>query len=747
MSSKYISKVIKIEIYILFIILFIPLIFSQQNQLIEINYSFYNNSYQENKIDFSNLLLRVKTLNDSICKYSQINGVSFSNMEGNFDLNSGKIHEKSFNFLGDGLYKYYIKCYDNSLNIGEPAEFNLTIIVNSFVTAEIILSKETPLKAGKVDVTLITSKIVSGTPSLTYSFDGIVYNDLPLFGSEKIWKGYLLIPKNIEEKIVSFKFRANDLEGRQGTTITRGNVFVVDTIKPKIISFITAVGYEGSINLDWYFEDDDIKEFKIYRSNNPNPDYTNFYRTVDNPPFIDNLVEKGKTYYYRVSAVDNAGNEGDLSREVYATALISNVSSSTSKGLSLELLGFVQNFLIELESVITEVDRIKQSISEKSENEKVLFNDLKLIKKIDDSKLEILNLKKEIENYKLQDLSREELNKKLDAGRLRLNVIKKKIPESLVILDQEYNSEEVNEDTINYILLEINSDISDKDRQKIIKESMKIYKDLDIKIKNFFYNIEINYMDASKSQETVIKREVFAELENKENLSFIEKIPKEAVESSNEITFISGDYKIIKEDPIISYSSDTKKIIYTINRKLSLSSFKNSKIILLYNLQEKDNQTKNSLITGYFIFIKDNQSYLGIILGVILVLILFFYLIYSKKVSFSDYFIKINKDLQEVLEFVNKKNIKDAEKRYKDLKSYYKFLSKKEKKKIYPKIIKIHDKILLTKLEEVLKEFENNKSKDAFLSSQKIYDSLSEKSKKHIRHIFEKIKNDFQNDK
>jgi hypothetical protein len=92
--------------------------------------------------------------------------------------------------------------------------------VNSLVSAKISLSKESPLKTGKVEVTLLTSRLISQTPSLTYSFDGIVYNDLPLYGSDTTWKGYLIISKNIEQGVVSFRFKASDLEGRLGQEIT-----------------------------------------------------------------------------------------------------------------------------------------------------------------------------------------------------------------------------------------------------------------------------------------------------------------------------------------------------------------------------------------------------------------------------------------------------------------------------------------------------------------------------------------------
>src|SRR3989339_530244 len=122
----------------------------------------------------------------------------------------------------------------------------------------------------------------------------------------------------------SFDFKANDLEGRQGTKIISGGVVKVDTLNPSTILEIVAVGYDGEIKLDWHYNGD-YKEFNIYRSLSANPDFTDFYKISGSNSFNDKWVEDGKTYYYRVSVIDDAGNEGELSSQVYATSLLNNV--------------------------------------------------------------------------------------------------------------------------------------------------------------------------------------------------------------------------------------------------------------------------------------------------------------------------------------------------------------------------------------------------------------------------------------
>ena len=94
-----------------------------------------------------------------------------------------------------------------------------------------------------------------------------------------------------------------------------------------------------------WLDEEDIDEFKIYRSTSPGVGYTDFHTETENEPFRDRGVEKGKTYYYRVTAIDKAGNEASLSKEVYATVLLNEQSTSSSSGLELRLRGRVDNFL------------------------------------------------------------------------------------------------------------------------------------------------------------------------------------------------------------------------------------------------------------------------------------------------------------------------------------------------------------------------------------------------------------------
>lgn len=81
--------------------------------------------------------------------------------------------------------------------------------------------------------------------------------------------------------------------------------------------------------------DSDMAYYKIYRSQahgfTPSP--VNYIAKVDHPDtiYVDIGLVSGQNYYYRISAVDSAGNESDFSDEVNAMPLESNILLSSTQ--------------------------------------------------------------------------------------------------------------------------------------------------------------------------------------------------------------------------------------------------------------------------------------------------------------------------------------------------------------------------------------------------------------------------------
>jgi fibronectin type 3 domain-containing protein len=58
--------------------------------------------------------------------------------------------------------------------------------------------------------------------------------------------------------------------------------------------------------------------YNVYRSTVPGTGYVKIASLVPQPPYEDHLVISGRTYFYVVTSVDQAGRESRFSKEVQA---------------------------------------------------------------------------------------------------------------------------------------------------------------------------------------------------------------------------------------------------------------------------------------------------------------------------------------------------------------------------------------------------------------------------------------------
>ena len=95
-----------------------------------------------------------------------------------------------------------------------------------------------------------------------------------------------------------------------------------DTTPPAAPSSLTGTSGDGVITLEWNApSDNDLDGYLVYRSGSAFSDASGAQRVsgdapIEQPVYDDTEVENGTTYYYRVAAVDEAGNESDLSSSV-----------------------------------------------------------------------------------------------------------------------------------------------------------------------------------------------------------------------------------------------------------------------------------------------------------------------------------------------------------------------------------------------------------------------------------------------
>ena len=189
------------------------------------------------------VVLRITTAAETTCTYWN-SVVPITAFSGEYGLT----HEVYLTGLEEGFHEYNVSC-------GANLPMEIDFATNIPIYATIGISETPPLREGKYKINLITSESCLEEPLLQYTFDEITYKQISLKGSGKNWEGYLIIPSGTGEAVGSFIFRGTDLAGRQGTKITGDSMFVVDTINPPTIETIDAVGYEGQVKLNWFYEE------------------------------------------------------------------------------------------------------------------------------------------------------------------------------------------------------------------------------------------------------------------------------------------------------------------------------------------------------------------------------------------------------------------------------------------------------------------------------------------------------------
>ena len=647
-----------------------PLLIAANSVTINTFYDFSNDSFIDSTVyKTDSVVLRVKTSVETECYYSKEIYPSTP-----FQGEYGLTHEIYLENIEEGFHEYYIRCGESSNPI-----MKINFATSTPIYATIKISENAPLKSGRYKINLITSKTSLNTPLLEYSFDDLVYKTIPLRGSGKNWEGNLIIPENAGESVCSFRFKSKDITGEEGTKIIGDNLFLVDTIKPSTISIISATGYKGKIKLNW-FSEEKIDNYNVYRSEYSPVDYTDFYELSSKDYFYDEDVEKGKTYYYKIAAVDEAGNIGDLSKEVYATALLSNTSENT--GLNIKLIGKVDNFIIEIDSLIKNIEDIKELLKLKDNKEKQIFESIKLNKELESAILELNSLKRDVENYKLQDLSEDELNKKISSSSIKLSIIKKKIPEDITIIEEVEFYREIKKEDIDRIFLQY-SNYDDRGYGKEITYTQKLIEDPKTKIKCNAYSVDIIYIDGTKKKITFVEEELSIKEEYEKEVNYILIVPKEIAERASDIKVINLEYETIKEGPIILFKPDVKKVTYYFFKEIPLNSIKE---ITLSPIKIPSLEEGQSKITGNSILEYTSKGYFGIIVLIAFALILGVYFLRIRNGSSIKPLLITMENLKKVKSLLKEGREQEAKELYSKIKEDYKTLSKKEKELVVEKI-------------------------------------------------------------
>lgn len=590
--------------------------------------------------------LKITTNEDASCKFDRKEGIPYETMSSLFKITGGLDHMTTIQGLQDNYYSYYIKCEDLSGNKAKY-DYRVTFTVDTPPTAVISLDKNTPIKAGTVEVTLTTSEDVEPTPSLYYSFNEESKIHVPLTGEGKIWKSYIFLENSGDNKIGSFHFSAKDLTGNEGTVIKSGNVFLVDTVPPSPPTMLTAAQQKGySIKLQWNKPvDDDIDHFKIYRLAENEPSFS-FYDSTERDYFTDISVVVGKSYYYAVSAVDEAGNEGEMTSEVYvlieginlqtvpasqsADQQGNNTNSNTDSlpaggKVSVEKIDFS---LDNVEKILDEMNVVREKFQFMDSVEYGLLSPFETLK---ENKVSLLKLSEELRSLKGNtgspdaQMAFERINQDIeDIKGMMLKSVSFENEQAIILsLEESLVAKLLNDFAAKNSVLK-----SEKEKEQYIKETERMNQAL--RFRTTVKELNLQYLDGREEKVLLIVKKIEGD-EPLNSLIVLEHIPKNIVSSTDEM-HLGKNVEVLDSDPLLKYkfdSLDKAEYSYIIKKNVDAGKISETATVVLPPFQESSDDEGNNLITGFSITslsaITQSWYNIGIVIGIVVIVILMFY--------------------------------------------------------------------------------------------------------------------------
>lgn len=118
-------------------------------------------------------------------------------------------------------------------------------------------------------------------------------------------------------KEYDFYVSAVDITGQESTRSETLSTFIEDNVAPGLVENVQVVETDQGLELSWPVSPEpDLAGYIIYRSVNSDDDFKRVNEVLHDPIntiYVDSTVQEGNTYFYKISAVDNSGNEGNRS--------------------------------------------------------------------------------------------------------------------------------------------------------------------------------------------------------------------------------------------------------------------------------------------------------------------------------------------------------------------------------------------------------------------------------------------------
>ncbi|MCD6464121.1 hypothetical protein J7L02_01185 [Candidatus Woesearchaeota archaeon] len=603
----------------------------------------------------SNVEIEVHTNENAYCKLSS-QDLSFNQMQQLFSITGTMIHKQLLN-LEQGHYVYYVKCKDvagNAMDDSIVIEFD----VNLAPTASIDI-KEAKLrddiyllKKSTYKIELVTSEPVN-QPTLYYMFnDDTAKKQISLIGSETHWVGYLIV-QDVGEKIGSIYFTAKDYSGVE----TRDKVvalFMIDTNPPGKVLGVKYNVTNDYVVIQWQQPSDcDGCYYNVYRSTSPNVLKTDFYKQVCEPKILEfakDLASYSSVYYYKISALDKAGNEGLLSDEIAIhVGLDNNSNNDLVNGLSPELKLEINNTVKKLDALQLDIDwALKNLESIHDETLRKAMTTLGLLASTRDAKNKIIELARQAQdlyNVKLDsNFKPEDVKQGLKNILKKAEAYKKQVCINVDVTSSLEFKQKLSQPEMSLVAIEFAKryGFDQEVKEQFLKNISLLMQDIDVYVEAFV--VKVKYLDNREEEKLLVFKNIQSS-KVLEDVIVVETIPKAIATHASDVNFLQSP-KVLKDDPMVYWRENSllnKELSY-VSLNTDIESLHYAKTVVVPNpelflnhesFEGLNNPVSASSATGFSIrMIPKHVSVKNLVFGLGIVLILGL-LIYYLRISSS----------------------------------------------------------------------------------------------------------------
>jgi len=493
-------------------------------------------------------------------------------------------------------YTYFVRCRDVHGHTTEiPTIISFLNRVPPTATIELEENEEVPLPPGTYEIRLTTNVLLTETPKLSYRLDpSATSKNVGLTGDDNEWTGYFTVPENTEDGVLTFSFEGKSLEGTVGKEITSGGVIAIDGKAPDQISEVVVTNRSGYIRLSWTMKKEEDYTYNIYRSTSEGVTEDDMYRSIGSTSFTDLDVTSARYYYYRVAAVDDAGNIGPLSREVWG----SSEGETESLGVEPQNRRKIEDEITRLTTALIDANKSITTLEqERDTTARQIILDMEYATIAREARFQLEESLRALRTLLTGNPTTVEVDVAIEQSeslrqRSKVHFIKRITPQSQIDVNQPVDLDSIAHN-LPYALT--NKKLSERDQLAYLTSSQALNERLSVRVRATSFTVWD--VVGSERKYTFVEKTVMLD-EPGNDISIIEVIPKEVADQVEKISFSEEPF-VLEDDPVVQYTFpvlEEETFNYVVPGWINLEDVKRSRT-LAYPTSEI-NVPSGNLVTG-----------------------------------------------------------------------------------------------------------------------------------------------------